>query len=139
MRAISKDVFLNFSACPVLSWRMRRGDPPGEISVSQQYLINQGREIHMRARMLFGDGRQVTPLDMHQAAEETKRLMADAATPIIFEGAFIHGEFRARADVLVREGDGWHLYEIKSGTGEKRNTWLTLLTPMACWIDVISP
>lgn len=120
MRAITKDVFMNFSACPVLSWRTRRGDILEEPSVSKQFLMTQGREIHLRARVLFGEGRQVTPLEIHEAAAVTQLWMSEPGTQVLFEPAFIHGEFITRADILEREEEGWHLYEIKSGTGEKK-------------------
>ncbi len=48
----------------------------------------------------------------------TRKLIA-AGTPAIFEATFVADRTYAAVDVLLREGDGWALIEVKSGTEVK--------------------
>ena len=42
----------------------------------------------------------------------TKEIFPNALT--IFEATFLTDEYAAKADILTRNGKGWHLIEVKS-------------------------
>jgi hypothetical protein len=70
--------------------------------------MEEGIEIHERARALFKDGQ------FSGEAVKTAKLIADSSVPIIFEAAFEHDGYAARADMLSREPQGFKLVEVKS-------------------------
>jgi len=54
-----------------------------------------------------------------QALARTRALVDDSHTPAIFEAAFEHDGVRIRVDILERDGDRWHVHEVKSSTSVK--------------------
>ena len=72
--------------------------------------MEEGRQVHDRARSLFPNGEFAGRVD------ETKALLTDEDCDAIFEAAFKADGFSARADILKREACGkWCVIEIKSG------------------------
>ncbi len=89
-----------------------------ELTLGERFRIEQGLEVGRRARSLCPDGK-LTSLNFGAALEETKKALADKSVPFIFEGAFLIDNFAARADVLERVDEGWHLVEVKSATNDR--------------------
>jgi predicted RecB family nuclease len=124
MRHVSKNIFLNSLICPVLGWHLRNDSAArnrvSSLTLGEKLRIEQGIEIGKRAQALYSKGVLVENKDMISASRETKKLMEDPNIPIIFEGAFLVDNFAARADILMREKDGWHIIEVKSGASDKK-------------------
>ncbi len=70
--------------------------------------MEQGQEVGRLAQDLFPGGR------VAGNAEATQALIADASVPVIFEAPLVSAPFVAKADMLVRQDDGWHFVEVKS-------------------------
>ncbi|MCD6334100.1 MAG: DUF2779 domain-containing protein [Candidatus Latescibacteria bacterium] len=119
MRRISKQIFLNALACPVLGWESRSQPVSEAPTIGEQFRMEQGIEIGRRARALYPEGMLIEEGDMASASEKTKRMMADPGVSILFEAAFLTGNFGARADILRREENGWHMIEVKSSVRDK--------------------
>ncbi|MFH1006646.1 MAG: DUF2779 domain-containing protein [Candidatus Latescibacterota bacterium] len=119
MRTISKHIFLDALACPVLGWETRSETTIEAPTLGEKFRMEQGFEIGKRARSLFPDGILIDQRDMASAAELTARLMADSRVSILFEAAFQAGNFAARADILMRAEDGWRMIEVKSSVSDK--------------------
>lgn len=124
MKNISKNIFLKALTCPTLGWLLRSGQYIEELSeesltLADQFRIEQGIEIESRARQLFPNGILVEEKRMQLAAQETKELINDPGTSVIFNGAFFSDGFSARADVLQRKSKGWQMIEIKSSVNDK--------------------
>ena len=81
--------------------------------------IEQGIEVESYARKLFPNG-VLIERRVEEAKLETEKLVA-AGTEIIFQATVIteHG-LLAMADVLVKDGDKWIIYEVKSTTEIKK-------------------
>ena len=92
--------------------------PPDE---AQQALFDTGTAVGEVAQRLYPDGVLVDDDYLHHtdAVTRTTGLMADADVPAIFEAAFTQDDIRVRADILVRDGDGWALIEVKSSSSVK--------------------
>jgi CRISPR/Cas system-associated exonuclease Cas4 (RecB family) len=123
MGNMTKRIFLKARECQSLGWIMRSGDfaiIAAEPPLNQKFLMEQGIEIQKRARCLYPEGLLIDSKDMASAAEKTKQVMHDPDTSVIFEGTFFSGGLTARADILKREEDGWHLIEVKSSTNDKK-------------------
>ena len=119
MRAISKNIFLNTLFCQHLGWAARRDNTKVTLSFSQEFQIEQGKEVHRRARSLFPGAAVIDEIRVDKAVEKTAELIKDKNNVAIIEPAFRVGGLVARADIIKREGDGWHLIEVKSSVNPK--------------------
>ena len=83
--------------------------------------MTQGREVGELARLLFPGGTLISPTSERTSVELTQGALADRSTHALFEAAFGAGIFAAKADILAREGAGWHLLEVKSSFSDTRD------------------
>jgi len=115
---INKSTFLDGLVCQTLAWHNHRGqsEPP---TVADLLRIKEGQEIGRRAHSLFPDGILVSDRNIKSAVQRTQELIEDPDVNVIFEAAFIADGFVARADILKREGSGWHLLEVKASLNDK--------------------
>ncbi len=94
-----------------------RDDP----DASLEAVFQTGHEVGELARGLFPDGIDAGPPDpfhYQDSVRLTKRLI-DEETDVIYEGAFQHNQVLAAVDILVRSGDRWRAFEVKSSTSVK--------------------
>lgn len=113
--------FLSGVTCPRLGWYNRRDTPPIQLTLEQGTLADRFRgdeqkDVHDHARALFPDATLVTRQAFEAACWQTQDLIDRLSTRVIMEAAFGTSNCRARADVLVRMGESWHLYEVKANT-----------------------
>ena len=120
MRNVSKDIFLNTMVCPTIGWLARAGKVSRPPTIDEQFRMEQGKEIGRRARELYPEGVYASGTDFASAVQKTAELMDDKNVTVVFEGAFLANGLATRADVLERDGDGWHLIEVKSGVTDKK-------------------
>jgi len=113
MGFITKELFLATLACGTKGWRQQRETAPKPLSIADELRIQEGLDIHARARKLYPDGVMVGGSN-EECAEQTRRLLTNPSTTTIFEATFINGHFIAKADILVRTGSRWKLIEVKS-------------------------
>ena len=59
------------------------------------------------------------PWEHAQALTRTRKLVEDKETTAIFEAAFEHDGVRTRVDILERDGNRWHIHEVKSSSSLK--------------------
>ncbi len=116
---VSKEIFLNGLVCPTLGWLMRSGEITEVLSPGDKFRIEQGLEIGRRARELYPEGILINEVDLTVVTNRTENLMEDAGVTVIFEGAFLTDSFAARADILKRTDNGWHLCEVKSSINDR--------------------
>ena len=136
---ISKNLFLNAVVCPTLGWRLRSDDPqsevsPGPLTLAQQFRMEQGVEIGRRARKLFPDGELISSGNLADAAAETAKLVRTGGSLALFEATFVVDEYAAKADVLRRTGETWHLIEVKSNVSLRQE----LIDDLAYTLMVLS-
>ncbi len=109
--------------CPLLGWLMRQrpDEVRGPPTIGERFRMEQGLEIGRRARQLYPVGTLVEGREMGPALDVTERLMKDPGPPVLFESAFLARRLAARVDILIRDGGGWHLIEVKSGVNDKQD------------------
>src|ERR1700723_1738690 len=112
-RVITKSDWLAAKQCPAMAW-FRLRTAPAPPSEADRFRMEQGQEIGRLARNLYPDGVMVSPRAGKAAPEITQELIADPSITTLFEAAFTAGPFVARADILKRYKDGWHVLEVKS-------------------------
>ena len=120
---ISKTEFLAYQSCPGYAWHARyRPELLSPPSDTTQRKMRDGQRVEALARHLFPDG--ITPGrgKMEDLAARTATLIADGAETIFQATAIAETGLLARADVLQRVDDGWHLIEIKSSSTDPGST-----------------
>ena len=122
---ISKNLFLNAAVCATLGWRLRADGSldeaaPASRTLADQFRMEQGAEIGRRARKLFPEGVLISTGNLAKAAAETATLIRAGGPSVKFEGTFVVDQYAAKADVLRRLGDAWHLIEVKSNANLKQ-------------------
>lgn len=76
------------------------------------------QEVEAEAQKLFGDGLRIEGRTPKAAAKATKKAI-EKGTAAILDAVFIHDDVVTRVDAMVREGEGYALFEIKSSAGIK--------------------
>src|SRR6266571_1829029 len=85
-----------------------------------QDLFDQGRQVGEAARARYPGG-VLIDLPHNARAERLAATQAalDAGAPAVFEATFIADNTFVAIDVLEKQGDGYHLTEVKSSTSQK--------------------
>jgi len=103
--------------CLGMAWYAFRDDPPApEEAVS--FRMQQGQEVGELACKLYPDGVLVPSFNIERAAQITNQYIAHGHETI-FEASVAAGPLAARADILTRVSDGWHVLEVKSNFSDK--------------------
>ncbi len=90
---------------------------PTKIESPSIYIGNRFGEF---ARNYYGLGLNLNNrLSTQDVLVQTSLAINDSSIRVIYEGAFIYEDTLIRADVLLRNSDGWDLIEIKSSTTVK--------------------
>jgi len=85
-----------------------------------QDLFDQGHQVGEVARTRYPGGVLIDlPHDARAERVAATRKALDAGAPAIFEATFIADETYVAIDVLEKQGDGYHLTEVKSSTSQK--------------------
>ena len=113
---VNKSVFGASRECAAKGWFTKHVRPSRPLDAGARMRSEQGNLVGARARLLFPDGILISTSTRQDEVAETARLMNDGQVQTLFEPCFKAGDFIARADILTREDDGWHLIEVKSGT-----------------------
>src|SRR6266566_1476812 len=85
-----------------------------------QDLFDQGRQVGELARTRYPGGVLIDlPHDARVERVAATRKLLDAGAPAIFEATFIADNTYVAIDVLEKQGDGYHLTEVKSSSSLK--------------------
>jgi hypothetical protein len=123
---LSKSTYMRGRQCPKALWlykNRRELLPP--VDPARQAIYDSGTAVGLLAQQLFPGGVDCTPesaRDFGPAIEATQRAIAEGAT-VIYEAAFLHEGVLAALDILVKDGDGWKAYEVKSSSSAKEYQW----------------
>ena len=92
-----------------------------ELTEAQKAIFSQGNKVGELAQNLFPGGIDATPenfYDYSKSLEQTKNAITDG-TSVIYEAAFQFEGVLCAVDILVRDGNMWNVYEVKSTTSVK--------------------
>jgi len=116
LRLITKNIFLNTFTCPTLGWEVAHSESGSEeLSLFDRFQMEEGIQVHERARKLFPQGILISG-NNESAAALTEKYLQNNDVSVIFEATFIVDGFITKADILIREASGWKIIEVKSGT-----------------------
>jgi len=92
----------------------------GEVSSQTESLFATGHQVGAIAQQLYGTKNSVeVEFDFKRMEAETKRLIEGGADFPIFEATFRHENVLVRVDVMIPDGDGWKVIEVKASTSVK--------------------
>ena len=123
---LSKSTFMRGLQCPKSLYLYKHYyDLQDEISAAREAIFAQGHEVGELAQQLFPGGVDLSPKRVKEAKPEFAQAIERTAeeiakgTPVIYEAALVHEGVLAAMDILVRDGDRWKAYEVKSGARVK--------------------
>lgn len=125
----SKSKYCGLWQCPKIAWLAKHKPEERKIDASTLARMEKGNEVGDLAMGLFGDYVEVTAkrpdgrLDLGAMIDATKEEMA-RGTHVICEASFSYHGLYCAVDLLVREGGGWAIYEVKSSTHSDRPVYM---------------
>ena len=118
---LSKSQYIKGLQCHKALWFYRhRPELRQKPDAATQALFALGHDVGALACELFPGGVEIefNLKDFSGMAAKTRRLI-DQGENVIYEATFRGKGVFAMADILVREDEGWAMYEVKSSTGVK--------------------
>lgn len=120
MRNINKAIFINTLFCPTLGWLVRnQQNERFKATVAEQFRMDEGKYVHKKARHLYPNGIYIDAQKIVDAVSITKKYMEDQDVLCIYEATFNSNNYVAKPDIMLRDNDSWHIFEIKSALKEK--------------------
>ena len=119
---LSKSTFMYGCQCPKRLW-LHKFMPQvrDEQDAATTSIFQQGTDVGKLAQQLFPGGIDSTPastFEYQQAVFNTAKYIEEGHT-IIYEAAFQFEGIMCAVDILVKQENGWHAYEVKSSTKVK--------------------
>ena len=119
---LSKSTYLKGVKCKkALYLNKYHKDLRDELTEDQKAIFSQGNKVGELAQNLFPAGIDVTPetfYDYSKSLQQTINAVSNG-TSVIYEAAFQFDGVLCAVDILVRDGDMWNAYEVKSSTSVK--------------------
>lgn len=118
---LSKSQYIRGLQCHKSLWLYKNSpelrDTPNQ---AQESLFNTGYDVGELAKQLFPNGIEIyfDTSNFNGMIEKTKDLI-DNDCEVIYEAAFKENGIFAMADVLVKNGEAWDIYEVKASTSVK--------------------
>ena len=118
---LSKSQYIRGLQCHKSLWLYKNKpelrDTPNQ---AQESLFNTGFDVGDLAKQLFPNGVEIEfdSLNFDGMISKTKELIQNGCE-VIYEATFKENGIFAMADILVKNGDGWDIYEVKASTNVK--------------------
>ena len=122
IRTLSKTALISAWQCPKKLYLEKYHRELGEVSDATELLFAMGHEVGAIAQDAYGTSASVEiPFNrkMGLMVRETRALLAAGADFPIFEATFEHDGILVRVDVLIPDGEGWRVVEVKASTSVK--------------------
>ena len=116
---VNKTVFLNAINCPTLGWIIRNKGFTKPLTISDRFLMEQGRTIGKKAQNLYPNGAIIYAPNFEENAKKTSDMLNKRIMPTLFESAFLVDNYAAKADILELIDNKWKMIEVKSGMNDK--------------------
>jgi hypothetical protein len=120
MKWLTKSDYMKFLIHPAYLWLAKHAkDKLPPFDEAAQANVDQGEAVEEVARQLF-DGGQMVGGSFLDGPDNSAKLLKPGGPAAVFQASVLtKRRLYARTDILVRQGDGWDLYEVKSATKVK--------------------
>jgi predicted RecB family nuclease len=117
---LSKSRLVSAWQCPKRLHLEKHHPELGEVSEQTEALFATGHQVGAVAQQHYGNDDSVEiEFNFKTMEAETRRLIEGGADFPIFEATFRHENVLVRVDVMIPEGDGWRVVEVKASTSVK--------------------
>ena len=119
---LSKSRLISAFQCPKKLYLEKHHPELGEITAQTESLWATGHQVGNIAKQLYGTADSVEiPFQrtMRLMVQQTQQLIEQGVAAPIFEATFQYEGILVRVDVLIPDGDGWRLIEVKASTSVK--------------------
>jgi hypothetical protein len=118
---LSKSQYIRGLQCHKALWLYRhRRDLMTEPDANRLAMFASGHEVGELAKSLFPGGTEIEfDHKRFDAMAEQTACLIDSGVDVIYEATFCSGDLLVMADILVRHGEQWNFYEVKSSTRVK--------------------
>jgi hypothetical protein len=117
---LSKSRLISAWQCPKRLHLEKHHPEYGEVSAQTESLFATGHQVGAVAQQLYGTADSVeVGFDFRRMEAETRRLVEGGANFPIFEATFRYENVLVRVDVMIPDGDGWRVIEVKASTSVK--------------------
>ena len=117
---LSKSRLISAWQCPKRLHLEKHHPEYGEVSAQTESLFATGHQVVAVAQRLYGTADSVeVEFDFRRMEAETRRLVEGGANFPIFEATFRYENVLVRVDVMIPDGDGWRVIEVKASTSVK--------------------
>jgi hypothetical protein len=118
---LSKSQYIRGLQCHKSLWLYKHKPELRDMPDTQtESAFNTGYQVGDLAKELFPNGVEIEfdSNNFNGMIEKTKELI-DSGTEVIYEAAFSENGIFAMADILVKNGNAWDIYEVKASTHVK--------------------
>jgi len=114
---LSKSQYIRANQCLKSIWLCKKRPELREIQEEKESLFERGYDVGDLAKELFPGGVEIEfdSNNFNEMINKTKELIK-SGEKIIYEAAFSENGIFAMADILVKNDDGYEMYEVKSST-----------------------
>jgi len=117
---LSKSRLISAWQCPKKLHLEKHHPELGEVSDQTESLFATGHQVGAVAQQQYGTADSVeVAFNFKRMEAETRRLIEGGAGFPIFEATFRHENVLVRVDVMIPDGDGWRVVEVKASTSVK--------------------
>lgn len=119
---LSKSRLISAWQCPKKLYLEKHRPELGVITAQMESMFAGGHQVGDVAKQLYGTADSVEiPFNrkMRLMVMETQKLIEQGVSAPIFEATFEYDGVLVRVDVLIPDGDGWRLIEVKASTSVK--------------------
>ena len=117
---LSKSRLISAWQCPKKLHLEKHHSELAVITPQMESMFAGGHQVGDVAKQLYGSADSVeVAFDFKTMVAETAALIEGGADFPIFEATFRHENVLVRVDVLIPDGDGWRMIEVKASTSVK--------------------
>jgi hypothetical protein len=118
---LSKTSIMSGLQCSKSLWlNLNHKELAAEVDTATQMQFDEGNEVGELARKHYGNGDLI---DLkyweYEKAHSATQELIKGGSKVIYEAAFLVDGLYARADILKKEKNGWHMIEVKKSTSVK--------------------
>lgn len=130
---LSKSRITLFEQCPKRLWLSVHRPELADEAPATSAAMAAGHAIGAAASALLPDGYMIEARDgLSAAVRETADLLAAGFDRPLFEATFVHADVLVRVDLMIPDGSGWRVAEVKGTTGPKPHHLADIATQL--WV-----